>query len=268
MSPEKRRAYERRKRKVERNRKILGGFICVTLILTTVLVLSLTVFFRIDTITVKGKSSYDKSQIINASGISKGNNLFLCNLERASEGIRKNLPYISKAEVKRQLPSTIVIEITHSDAFIAVETKAGTALADKNGKVLEFVSREKLPSGIISLDAGTVFGAAIGDNIFELNAEDDSVKDQKKKAEVLRQIFDAVEKSGLKGITSIDIKSTSNINIMYQNRLKLNIGNVNDIVYKLKSAVEIIKKEDEIADDEKAVVYLSNPENVYVSPEK
>lgn len=268
MMPEKRTAYEKRKRKVERNRKILGIFMCATIVLVTALVLSLTVFFKIDTITVKGDSIYDETQIINASGVTKGGNLFLCDLQRASQGVRKNLPYIARADVKRKIPSTIIIDISASKAYIAVETASGIALADKEGKILEFVSGDKASGKVIKLNAGTVFSAKLGENVFDSNNGEDAGKEQKKKAEILKEIFDAIDKSGLEKITSIDIKSSSDIYIVYQNRLKLSIGSVSDIEYKLKSAVEIIKKEDEINPKEKGEIFLSNPENIYVSPDK
>lgn len=268
MLPERRAAYEKRRKKVERNRKILGIFVCVTLVLLTVLVLSLTVFFKINKITVLGDSIYAESQIVNAAGIYKGNNLFLCNTENAADRVCKNLPYISKAAVKRKLPSTIVIEITGAKAYIAVPTASGTALADKNGKVLELVSKEKLPSNVISLDAGTVFSAEIGANIFEENTSEKAEKKQKEKAETLRQIFKSIEASGLKNITAIDIKSTSKIYITYQNRLRMNIGSVSDIDYKLKAGAQIIKKEDEINPREKGQIFLSDTDNIYVSPDE
>ena len=268
MMPEKRKAYEKRKKRVERNRKILAGFVCITLVLVTVLALSLTVFFKIDTIKVKGDSVYDETQIINASGITKGSNLFLCDLQRASDGIKKNLPYISKAEVSRGIPSTIVINIGAAKAYMAVKTSSGTAITDKEGKVLELVSGDKVPSKVIKLDAGTVFAAKLGENVFDSNNGKEAGKEQKKKSETLKTVFDAIENSGLDGISAIDIKSAANIFIMYQNRLKLNIGTVNDIDYKLKAAVEIIKKEDEINSKEKGEIFLSNPDNIYVSPEK
>ncbi|MGN1478172.1 MAG: hypothetical protein ACI4XH_00270, partial [Acutalibacteraceae bacterium] len=45
------------------------------------------------------------------------------------------------------------------------------------------------------------------------------------------------------------------------------LGTTNELVYKLKSAVEIIKKEDEINPTTKGDIFLSNPGNAYVSPE-
>lgn len=257
-----------RKKKVERNRKILGMFICVTLVLLTVLVLSLTVFFNIDTVKVQGDSIYEEAQIINASGISKGKNLFLCDVDGASAGICRNLPYISKATVTRKLPSTVVINITGDKAYFAVGTASGTALADREGKVLEFVAAEKVTDKIIKLNAGTVFKAEIGANIFESNNDEKENKQASEKAEALKTLFDAIKSSGLKDITAIDIKSASNIFITYQNRLKLNIGSLSDIEYKLKAAVEIIAKEDEAAPGEKGEIFLANTENIYVSPEQ
>lgn len=268
MSPEKRREYEKRKRRVERNRKILGICLCAFLVVAVAVTLSLTVFFKIDTIEIAGKTKYDETQIINASGISKGTNLFLCDLQQASDGVCRNLPYISGATVKRKLPSTVIIELEPTSAYMAVKTVGGTALADKNGKILEFVSREKLPRNIAVIDSGTEFAGKTGENIFEINTADGAQDKQKSKANTLKKVIDALGKSKIKDVTSIIVKSPTDIHIMYQNRLDLNIGSTSEIEYKLKAAYEIIQDENDINSSEKADIFLSDTDNIYVSPEQ
>lgn len=268
MMPEKRNAYFARKKKVERNRKILGMFISVTVVLVTLLVLSLTVFFKINTITVKGDSIYGEDRIIAASGIKTGKNLFLSNVERASEGICRILPYISKANVKRKLPSTIIIEITGDKAYLALNTGNGTALADKDGKVLEFVASEKVTGKMVKVDTGVTLSAEIGSYLFDTNNTKETPEKVKAKVELLKSILKAIESSKLKDITAVNIKSDSNIYMMYQNRLKLNLGSISEIEYKLKAAAEIIAKEDEVAPNEKGEIFLADTDNIYISPEK
>lgn len=264
MTPEKRKAYEMQKRRVERNRKILGTFVCIILVLLTTVVLSLTVFFKVDTIVVNGDSIYDENQIINASGISAGDNLFLCNLKKASDGICKNLPYISTVEVKRELPSSIIFEITPTKAYVAAKSNSGTMLIDKEGKILEIVSDDKVPKNVIKLDAGITFSNQLGENIFDSESE----SEQGKKTELLKTIFDAIDNSKLSNITAIDIKSSSNISIMYQNRLNLKVGSISEVEYKLKCAVGIIKELDENEPNKKGEILLSNTKSFTVIPEE
>ena len=268
MLPEKRKAYEIRKRKVQRNRRILAVSVTVILAMVAVIVLSLTVFFRIDTIKILGDSRYDESQIINESGLQKGDNLFLSDVDNAKAHIEKNLPYISSALVKRKFPSTIIIEITGTEASCCFRSIKGAAIADSTLKVLEIIPEEEVTPDITRVTTGNVFSAVIGENIVDTNSEDSVQDDIKKEAALVKTFFDSVEESGIENLTEINVASAGNLYCMYQQRLKLNLGSSDKLTYKLKSAIEIIKKEDEINQSEKGEIFLNDTKNFYVSPEK
>ena len=268
MLPEKRRAYEKRKRKVQRNRRILAVSVTVIFAMVAVIALSLTVFFRIDTIKILGDSIYDESQIINESGIVKGGNLFLTDIDKAREHIEKNLPYISSAVVKRNFPSAIIIEITGTQAYCCFKTTGGTAVADNSLKVLEITSEENVSPEITRVTLHNVFTAGIGENIINTNSTGESSKEIAKEAELVKTIFDSVNESGIQHLTEINLESPGNLYCVYQDRLKLNLGSTEKLTYKLKAAIKIIEKEDEINQSERGEIFLNDTKNIYVSPEK
>ena len=268
MLPEKRRAYEKRKRKVQRNRRILAVSVTVIFAMVAVIALSLTVFFRIDTIKILGDSIYDESQIINESGIVKGGNLFLTDIDKAREHIEKNLPYISSVVVKRSFPSAIIIEITGAQAYCCFKTTGGTAVADNSLKVLEITSEENVSPEITRVTLHNVFTAGIGENIINTNSTGESSKEIAKEAELVKTIFDSVNESGIQHLTEINLESPGNLYCVYQDRLKLNLGSTEKLTYKLKAAIKIIEKEDEINQSERGEIFLNDTKNIYVSPEK
>lgn len=268
MLPEKRRAYEKRKRKVQRNRRILAVSVTVIFAMVAVIALSLTVFFRIDTIKILGDSIYDESQIINESGIVKGGNLFLTDIDKAREHIEKNLPYINSAVVKRKFPSAIIIEITGTQAYCCFKTTGGTAVADNSLKVLEITSEENVSPEITRVTLHNVFTAGIGENIINTNSTGESSKEIAKEAELVKTIFDSVNESGIQHLTEINLESPGNLYCVYQDRLKLNLGSTEKLTYKLKAAIKIIEKEDEINQSERGEIFLNDTKNIYVSPEK
>ena len=268
MLPEKRRAYEKRKRKVQRNRRILAVSVTVIFAMVAVIALSLTVFFRIDTIKILGDSIYDESQIINESGIVKGGNLFLTDIDKAREHIEKNLPYISSVVVKRNFPSAIIIEITGTQAYCCFKTTGGTAVADNSLKVLEITSEENVSPEITRVTLHNVFTAGIGENIINTNSTGESSKEIAKEAELVKTIFDSVNESGIQHLTEINLESPGNLYCVYQDRLKLNLGSTEKLTYKLKAAIKIIEKEDEINKSERGEIFLNDTKNIYVSPEK
>ncbi len=269
MLPEKRRAYlEKRKRKVQRNRRILAVSVTVVLAMLAVIVLSLTVFFKVDTIKILGDNIYDESQILNESGLKKGDNLFMSNTDAAKQRIEKNLPYISSAVIKRKFPSSIIIEITGTQASCCFKCTNGTAVADSSLKVLELVSEKDVSPEITRVNTKNTFTAGIGENIITLNSGNSASDEIKKEAALVKTVFDSINESGIQHLTEINVVSKGNLYCVYQNRLKLNLGTTDKLTYKLKSAIEIIKKEDEINPSEKGEVFLNNTKKFYVSPEK
>lgn len=268
MLPDKRRDYEKRLKKVKRNRMIFAAFISVMLIAVTVLVLSLTVFFKIDTIKVNGTSRYDTQQIITVSGIQKGKNLFLTGVNKAKENIITQCPYLSEVNITRKLPSTIVIEIVGSDAAYCYTTAGGYALTDSKGRVLETVNADAIPKTTAIVKTNLLFKAVVGEQIEPVEIKDDKKAEEvKKERELLKKVLDAIDESSIKDITEIDITVPTNIYLTYQSRFRLNLGNSLELTYKLKSAIQIIAQEDEISTATSGEINLADPGSAYVSPD-
>lgn len=268
MLPERRRAYEKRRKKVKRNRIIFATFISILILLLTVIVLSLTVFFKIDTITVNGTSRYDTQQIIAASGIQKGKNLFISSVNKAQENISSQLTYLSEVAVTRKLPSTIVIEVVGATADFCYQTSGGYALTDSNSKVLEIVNADAVPQNTAVIKTNGAFVAVVGETIsVNKGNSDEQTEADEKELELLKTVLGAIDESGIKDITEIDITSASNLFVVYQGRFRLDLGNSSELTYKLKSAIEIIAKEDEISPATSGEINLNNPGNAYVSPD-
>ncbi len=269
MLPERRRAYEKRRKKVQRNRIIFTSFVSILILLLTVLVLSLTVFFKIDTITVNGTSRYETDQIIAVSGIQKGKNLFLSGVGKAQENISSQLTYLSEVKVTRKLPSTIVIEVVGSNADFCYQTSGGYALTDSTGRVLEIVNADAVPKTAASVKTNTTFVAVVGEKIaVDENKEKEHKEADKKELELINTVLSAIRESGIKDITEINVTTPTSIYVVYQGRFKLNLGNSLELTYKLKSAVQIIAQEDEISTSTSGEINLDNPGSAYVSPDK
>ena len=63
-------------------------------------VMALTLFFRVDTIEVTGTERYTEKDVIEASGIQLGDNLFLLNKYEAARSIAEQLPYIDIEDIR------------------------------------------------------------------------------------------------------------------------------------------------------------------------
>ena len=100
-------------------------------------VLSLTVFFNIENVEVKGALEiYTKQEIANISGIRKGSNIFRFSAYNAKNRILRELPYISDVIIKRVLPSTVVITVKEAPNALVVVCSGGSLIISQDMKIL------------------------------------------------------------------------------------------------------------------------------------
>ena len=103
------RRRHKRRRRHHRSVAVLYKLLSVVVI-SGAIVAALTLFFKVETITVSGATEYSSEEIITASGIQQGDNLFLLNKYEIYESILEKLPYVSSVSISRKLPDTLLIE--------------------------------------------------------------------------------------------------------------------------------------------------------------
>ena len=84
------------------------------LVICGAIVAALTLFFRVNTVVVSGQQRYTQQQILAASGIQTGDNLFLLNKYDVANQIIGELPYIETIRINRKLPDTLLV-VTRGD---------------------------------------------------------------------------------------------------------------------------------------------------------
>ena len=142
MKTERRRASETRKksRSASGSRRVSSGVASRLLIMLAVVaavVFGVAIFFKIHTVEVQGNTIYSANEVIAASGIQSGDNLFTLNKEAAAGNIKAGLPYVETVSINRFLPDKVVIEVKESDAVFAVTSDTNTTwLINSVGKAL------------------------------------------------------------------------------------------------------------------------------------
>lgn len=124
-----------RSRTHRRNRGRFGPLFKLLCVLGVVVALTggATVFFRVETVAVTGNQRYTQEEIIAASGIQMGDNLYALNKVSIDRKIRTQLPYVGELSINRSLPSTIRIDVTEWEAVaqVAVPTPEQAAAAQE-----------------------------------------------------------------------------------------------------------------------------------------
>lgn len=225
----KRKTTTVKRRKKRRNCGKIALAVLLLICVAVMVGLSLTVFFNISDIKVKGDTRYSSEEIIKESGIRVGDNMFLLPDGRIEDELTEELPYLASVTLERSLPDELVISVKEIAPEYAFNVGKKYLLVG-NDKALELV--EKLPKNVVMIDC-PIEEYEIG-RPFSIG----------EKAEVFEKITSAVKENSLTKITEIDITDTSKITMVYDNRLTLEFGSMEDLQKKMKKAVQIIKSVD------------------------
>lgn len=242
-----------RARQRRRKRKLrLFYFLLFLIVLGSAAVLSFTVLFQINSIQVAGTSRYTQEEIIRASGITMGENLFLAKTKQAERAISQKLPYTGNVKVSRQLPAAISIQVEPATADGAVAYDGGYVLLTGSGKALELV--EQPPEGCTVVSGLAVSSAVPGKPV--VYEKDDSKT-------LYEQLVGCVKQHSLGPITKIDITDPYRILMEYDGRITMNLGSSADLDYKIRFGKTILEGKNEsgeqnIRPEEKGVLNLSS----------
>ena len=216
--------------KKRRIKKLIALILGIIIIIAVAVTLSLTVFFRIDNVAVTGDEIYNNEDVIAASQINIGDNMFMTSKKKTASGIECTLPYVESAEIKRNLSGTITIKITAATAKLAIDNGDSFTLVSDKGKVLED-GLMTIGDGIIIIDSSPVISAVPGETV-EFQDNDD--------LGIIKNVLTLLESNELSGITSIDVSNHSNIKMVYKERVTVLLGlssSVNDKMDFVKAAL-------------------------------
>ena len=247
------------KKKVKRRRKAKRLALLValaTIIMSVGVVLVLSVFFKINTISIKGDRIYSDQEIIAKSGIEIGDNLFRVSEEKLCESLGKALPYIQNVTVERKLPDTLIVNIKATREVAAFQYGAGFILVNADGKVLDR-DATMLRDNVAVVSGGALKTALEGERV---------VIGTEKETEDFIALLNAMSVSGIKNITEINIAAKGEYELKYDDRITIKVGRIDNVETKLKRAVAALEKEDEISIYSEGVLNLKTEPYVYFDP--
>lgn len=119
-------------------RKMLTRRIVASSILGLIVILCVCLFtpiFGVSEVIVEGNSKLVAEDIINVSGIQKGQNIFRINTKKTAAKIEE-LPYVNDAEIVRKFPAKIKIVLNEATEDIIIDTPLEFVVATIDSKVL------------------------------------------------------------------------------------------------------------------------------------
>ena len=218
----------KRKQRRARKRRTVTPFLIVVsvFIFAAAVYLCLTMLFNVDRIIIEGNTIYNERDLIETSGIEKGENLFEVDISYAENKLYSVYSYVEEVEVKRSFPNAVTIKIVEATPFSVIEEADGYTLVSAGGKVLER-GIEEVPEDMLSVRGLSTV----------TNSEDNA-----KRMELMKKIVNIMRGLGMEGYNFLDLSDTLEITMIYDNRVKLVIGNELELEYKLQFADNVISE--------------------------
>lgn len=234
---------QNRKRKRRRRRHTsLYLFLILLMVIGIGVLLSVTLLFNIKKIVVKGDVDYKSEDIINVSGISNGDNLVRLDSKKASDNILASMIYIESADIDKQYPGTLVINVSRCVSTAYVECEDGFLIVSAKGKILDKV--KEMSEQLLIIKGFEPVNETPGTYLQSADEQKNSIA-----AEFLEISGNEEEHK----ITSVDMTDKYDITVDYENRITFEMGNSNDISYKLNLAGTVLG---EISDDKKGTMKM------------
>lgn len=220
----------KKKTKKRRKRRLIAGVLVVLLVIAGI-GLSLTVFFKITDVVVEGElKMHTRQEIITASAIKTGTNLFILNARQKEKDIWIALPYIENVKIKRKLPGTVVIEVTETKNLFAVKSGGQYLVVSDNLKILDIT--QHVPDGTAIINGIVAVDPVKGSTLTAENAEN---------SQFFMTLATVLDRYGLlQGVTEIDVSDKLNYSLKYENRIDVMIGTANKLDYKIQMLQELI----------------------------
>lgn len=218
---------KKKQRKAGKRRVITPFLIVISVFIVAAAVyLCLTMLFNVDHITIEGNTLYSENDLIKTSGIEKGENLFEVDTAYAEDKLYAVYNYIEEVEVKRSFPNGVTITIVEAEAFAVIEEADGYTLVSAGGKVLER-GLEEVPEGLLSVRGMSTIT---------------STEDDIKRTELMKKIINSMRELGMRNYDFLDLSDTLEITMIYDNRVRVELGNELELEYKLQFADNVINE--------------------------
>ncbi len=220
------------KKRIRRNRRRRRALAFAFLLLCLSVFLGFAPLFSVSEVVCTGNEKVSDSVLFAASTVSIGYNIFRTSTAKA-ERLVSAIPYIKSAEVRRRLPNKIEIRVVESSVHGYIPLEERYIYIDESGKMLELAQTP--PDKAAPVVQGT--------GVTEFKGGQTAAADNAAKIPLLAACLTALDANGAADkITIVDITDTERLTIYYNNSLKILVGGIKDIDYRIAFAMQTINE--------------------------
>ena len=265
------RREQRKKRKVTRatlrRRRMLRRLTAFAMLLCVIgagIYLTMTMLFRINSIQVQtpdGKqvteiAGYTADSILQRMGVQLEENIFSFEPGEKAAVLEQNFPLLGSIKVIRDYPNTVVVQVTEAVPAYVVQNGSKWLVISDKWKILSEESTQ--PEGLCTLYGGKLQDTTPGQGFWfvedadtasasgsEAAESESAVSTETARMEALRTLRSKLEEYGLsQDVTRLEVADTEQIAFLYQDRISVLLGTLNDLDYKLDRARYVLTNAD------------------------
>lgn len=268
-SPARREGRKKRRltRAAVRRRRAIRRLTALALLLCVIGVgvyLTVTMLFKINTLevavdgeVVQEVGGYSSAEILQALGVHAEENIFSFDPAEKAAALEKQFPLLENIRVERDYPNTVVVRTNAATAVYAMQTSGGWLSLSAGLKILD---KDSAQPDLIILCGGEPVSATPGTQLeFETgpsgpssgSAASDSAASSEagpptdKRLESLNTLLTALDSSELGAdVTRIEFEDPEQMAFLYQGRISVLLGTLNELDYKLRLAKYVLLNED------------------------
>lgn len=261
-------------------------------------VLGMSIFFKVENVTVSGCNKYTPWEVAEASGIETGSNLLTISRAQISGNIMAKLHYTDSVRVGIILPDTVNIEITEMDSVYSIEDAAGNWwLMNDEGKLVEQVNSvsakdytqilgvriEPAQAGqqAVAYETGTATIPVTGpDQDEEVGEETEEpttlpentptiavgITDAQRLQTALQVVRQLSNSSICDKVDSVDVSKLQTLELWYDERFQINLGDTARLDYKIGALKATIDKMEAYESGHLDLSFTNWPDKVGYTP--
>ena len=261
-------------------------------------VLGMSIFFKVENVKVSGCRKYEPWEVSEASGVEIGSNLLTISRAQIGGSVLSNLPYVDSVRVGIILPDTVNIEITELDAVYAIEDSTGVWwLMNAEGKLVDQVN------GITAKEYTQVLGVRVQDPVIGQQAvaqeteittipiTDETVEGEQTEEPTQETVADPEAPTLAVGVTgaqrlqtailvlqtlgsnsisgqidSVDVTKLAGIELWYDERFQINLGDTVQLEYKISALRATVDRMEAYESGHLDISFTNWPDKVGYTP--
>ena len=224
-------------------------------------VFAMSIFFKVEKVMVSGCNKYSAWEVSEASGVETGSNLMTISRAQISGNIISKLPYVGKVRVGINLPDTVNIEITELDAVYTICDENGEwwFITDQ-GRIIE-KTESIIAAGYTQVLGVKIVAPQVGDQAVAKEPESQTSEtepqteegqttdegaaeppavmqgnDETQKLSLALTVLQELSTNSVSGdIDSVDVSSKNSIELWYDERFQVDIGDISRLNYKINA---------------------------------